>query len=257
MASGIGAEVTVLAGFSGSISFVAAGSGGAIIDCAATSGVAGVAEDFLATDETVKGPGSAAVASTGGLSVVLAAAVATGATTGAGGAFCAAGDGSAVAAGGAAAACGEDAAAALCRAIAPVTESRPCSSTVTREYSRSRSPLRVSTADASRRVSLWLSLAASRICCAWRASSSAATSSRRNDIEDWLASRARMTAPTAPTPHDPIRHSARRSKASSSAKRPDSAPPVFSVSKLSVSWLEFFAIRSLWPSRAPESRHKH
>ena len=41
----------------------------------------------------------------------------------------------------------------FCRVIAPVTESSPCSSTVTREYSRSRSPFRVSMAEASRRVS--------------------------------------------------------------------------------------------------------
>ena len=48
---------------------------------------------------------------------------------------------------------------AVCRAIAPVTESSPCSRTVTRAYSRSRSLFKVSTADASRRASFWLSFA--------------------------------------------------------------------------------------------------
>ena len=47
-----------------------------------------------------------------------------------------------------------------CRAMAPVTEFSPCSRLVTRAYSRSRSPLSVSTAEASRRASFWLSLAA-------------------------------------------------------------------------------------------------
>ena len=56
-----------------------------------------------------------------------------------------------------------------CRAIAPVTESSPCSSAVTREYSRSRSPLSVSIAEASRRASFWLSRATGWICCACRA----------------------------------------------------------------------------------------
>jgi hypothetical protein len=49
--------------------------------------------------------------------------------------------------------------AAFCFAIAPVTESSPCSSALIREYSLSRSPLSVSMADANRRVSFWLSLA--------------------------------------------------------------------------------------------------
>ena len=65
--------------------------------------------------------------------------------------------------------------AAVCRATAPVTESRPCSSTVTREYSRSRSPFRVSMAEASRRASPWLSLATAWICWACRVRSAAAT----------------------------------------------------------------------------------
>src|ERR1700738_801982 len=82
---------------------------------------------------------------------------------GEGAVLCAAEGGSPVVAG-MTAACGE-AAAAFCRAIEPVTESSPCSSTVTREYSRSRSLLSVSTAETSRRVSLWLSLAA---CRGWR-----------------------------------------------------------------------------------------
>ena len=58
---------------------------------------------------------------------------------------------------GLAAASSVGATAEFCRAIAPVTESSPCSRTVTREYSRSRSLLSVSIADASRRVSFWLS----------------------------------------------------------------------------------------------------
>ena len=65
-------------------------------------------------------------------------------------------------------------------AIAPVTESSPCSSAVTREYSRSRSLLRVSMAEASRRASFWLSFASDWICCACRARSAAATWSRRH-----------------------------------------------------------------------------
>jgi hypothetical protein len=80
-------------------------------------------------------------------------------------------------------ACGE-AAPAFCRAIEPVTESRPCSRTVMREYSRSRSPLRVSTADASRLVSFWPSLAIDWICCDCRARSTLAICSRRHPIED-------------------------------------------------------------------------
>ena len=40
------------------------------------------------------------------------------------------------------------------------------------------------------------------------------------------------TAATVPTPHDPSRHSERRSKSSSSAKKPLNKPPVFSASKL-------------------------
>jgi hypothetical protein len=81
------------------------------------------------------------------------------------------------------AACGEPAA-AFCRAIDPVTESRPCSSTVIREYSRSRSPFRVSMAEASRRVSFWLCLAINWNCCACRARSALANCSCRNPIEE-------------------------------------------------------------------------
>jgi hypothetical protein len=80
-------------------------------------------------------------------------------------------------------ACGEPAA-AVCRVIEPVIESSPCSSTVMREYSRSRSPFRVSMAEASRRVSCWLSLAIDWICCDCRARSALAICSRRNPIED-------------------------------------------------------------------------
>ena len=58
-----------------------------------------------------------------------------------------------------------------------------------------------------------------------------------------------MTAPTAPTPHDPSRHSARRSSSSSSAKKPVSTPPVFSVSKPPARWSVFFCHTSIRPSR--------
>ena len=108
-------------------------------------------------------------------------AVATGPTAGAGAADCADGASAGVAwAGGATGG-------VVCRAIAPVTESSPCSSTVTREYSRSRSLFRVSMAEASRRASFWLSLATAWICCACRARSAAATWSRRQPSRDWLA----------------------------------------------------------------------
>jgi hypothetical protein len=80
-------------------------------------------------------------------------------------------------------ACGEPAA-GFCRVIEPVIESSPCSRTVMREYSRSRSPFRVSMAEASRRVSCWLSLAIDWICCDCRARSALAICSCRNPIED-------------------------------------------------------------------------
>ncbi|WP_375143887.1 pentapeptide repeat-containing protein [Bradyrhizobium sp. Ash2021] len=189
----------------------------------------------LATDETIAPPVSATASgfsTVEGLSAGAAAGWvdATGATAGAGTGLGAAVGGSARVEEVAGAAC--EVGAGPCRAIAPVTESRPCSSEVTREYSRSRSPLSVSIAEASRRVSFWLSLATNWICCACRVRSTAAICSRRHPSEDWLASTAMITAPTAPTPHDPIRHSAWRSSSSSSAKKPLSKPPVFSVSKL-------------------------
>src|SRR5665213_52372 len=199
--SGIGTEATAFAGFSGSISFEAAASGGAIIDFAGTNGgggggigaaaaasAAGAAdvtwgsEVLVEREATVAGGGVGATASTtGGLSAVFAAVVATGETTGVGGIAAAGGDG--VAGAGAAtefcAACASLAAEAVlagagggtvttafCLAIVPVTDSKPCSSTLTREYSRSRSLFSVSTADASRLDSFWLSLATDWICCA-------------------------------------------------------------------------------------------
>src|SRR3954451_21601011 len=55
-----------------------------------------------------------------------------------------------------------------------------------------------------------------------------------------------MTAPTEAAPHDPRRHSVRRSKTSSSAKNPD-IKPLFSVSKLAARLSGSFAIRSLRP----------
>src|SRR4051812_24627575 len=55
-----------------------------------------------------------------------------------------------------------------------------------------------------------------------------------------------MTAPTEAAPHDPRRHSVRRSKTSSSAKNPD-IKPLFSLSKLAARLSGSFAIRSLRP----------
>ncbi len=65
-------------------------------------------------------------------------------------------DGSAAALAGIAA---DGAPAAACLALAPFNASSPCSSTVTRANSRSRSPFSVSIAEDSRRDSVWLSLA--------------------------------------------------------------------------------------------------
>ena len=140
--------------------------------------------------------------------------------------------------------------AAFCRAIEPVTESSPCSRTVTREYSRSRSPLSVSIADASLRVSSWPSLAIDWICCSCRARSATATCSCRSPIEDWLAYSATATALTATAPQDASLSSERRSKSSSSAKSPASTPPEFSVSKPPARWMGCFAIGILRPPKA-------
>jgi hypothetical protein len=163
-------------GFSGSISFWAPGSGGASMDLAAIKGVAGVggvaagAVGAGGAGEAIAGLCSIGLASVRGRpifgagsgfgagsdlakTVVAGATVdVTGATAGATG--CVGEDASVE---GLAAASCVGAVAEFCRAIAPVTESSPCSSTVTREYSRSRSLLSVSIADASRRVSFWLS----------------------------------------------------------------------------------------------------
>jgi hypothetical protein len=171
---------------SGSISFPAAASGGAMIDFDAMSGVAGVA---AATFEVScagndGGPGTCSGSAGRGFSAMAASVVATGDGAGAAAGPCA---GWVSVAGEVAAACAE-AAAEFCRAIVPVTESSPCSRTVTREYSRSRSLLRVSIAAASRRVSFWLSLATAWICCDCRTRSAAATWSRRNPSRtDWQA----------------------------------------------------------------------
>jgi hypothetical protein len=170
-----------------SISFPAAGSGGAIIDFAAISEPEGwAAVGFCAGIEATAWLGSEAAAVGACFSATAAVVAATGATTGAGDGLATAGGGStdAVAAGateaggpeeaagaggeddaaegpiavapaGLALACGDgDGGVAFCRAIAPVTESRPCSRTATREYSRSRSPLSVSMAEARRLASL-------------------------------------------------------------------------------------------------------
>jgi len=182
-----------------------------MIDLAGISGVAGVAagafDAICPVDAAIAGTGSGAAATAaGGLSgtatslALAAVALTTGATAGAalwlGGGSALAGDAGAdeaIAAGTTEADAGEEvttgeegavAAAAFCRAIEPVTESRPCSSTVRREYNRSRSPLRVSMADASRRVSCWLSLATDWICCDCRTRSALATCSRRRLIAD-------------------------------------------------------------------------
>src|SRR6266852_1225035 len=222
--SGIGDAVIALIGVSDGINFPAGASGGASIDFEAISGVAGVtAGEFLgefcgacawgawATGETAAGLESfAGAVSAGGFSAGFAGAAATGDTTGAGAGFCDAGCGGSGVAGAVVAACGR-AGAEFCRAIAPVTVSSPCSRTVTRAYNRSRSLLSVSIAEASRRASLWLSLATDWICCDWSARSADVICSRRNPIDDWLASTATMMAPIVATPHDPSRHSARRS----------------------------------------------
>jgi hypothetical protein len=165
--SGIGADVTVFGGVGDSISFPAAGSGGAIIDFAAINEPDGwAAAGFGAGTEATVWFGSEATIEAC-LSATAAVVAATGATTGAGVGLAAAGGGStdavaagaeelggpmegeaagaaeaddaaegptAVAAAGLALACGDgDGGVEFCRAIAPVTESRPCSRTATRE----------------------------------------------------------------------------------------------------------------------------
>ncbi len=132
--------------------------------------------------------------------------------------------------------------------------SRPCSSVDRRVYTRSRSLLSVSIADASRRVSFWLSRATDWICWACRDRSAAAISSCRNRSEDWLASSATMMAPTEAAPQVPSRSIARRSRCSSSARKPLSTPPVFSVAK-SAKWSFFFAIRVFGPPRGLPPNH--
>ena len=223
---------------------------------------AGLLGVVCATGDTAAGVGSVTVATTGGFSVwgvavgvgvAAGAVVATGDSAGAGGCFSAGAATTGAAEAGAAAACGE-AVAAVCRAIAPVTESRPCSRTPTREYSRSRSLFSVSMAEARRRASFWPSLATVWICCDCRTRSAAAIWSRRHPIDDWLASIAMMTAPTEATAHDPSRQSACRSNWSSSARKPDITPPVFSVLKLSARLSAPFAIGNLRP---PEAQPNH
>src|SRR6185437_7850845 len=155
----------VLAG-SGSISFEAAGSGGPIIDLAATSGIAavvagGLDEAGAAGGNAGSGVGAAAaifalacsrrLASAACFPVRTAVVVATGPIKGAGSVAAASGAGAGVAlsttGGGADAAGAAEAGAgvagaadAFCLAIAPVTESSPCSRVDSREYIRSRSP---------------------------------------------------------------------------------------------------------------------
>ena len=66
-----------------------------------------------------------------------------------------------------------------------------------------------------------------------------------------MAKIATITAPTEAKAQDPSRHSVRRSNSSSSAKRPDKTPPVFSASKPPASLPESFAIVTLRPLKAP------
>src|SRR5437763_12600853 len=145
--SGLSVADVALVALSGSINFATAPSGGAMIDLAATSGADGataVIDVFWAADEAATAC-SGAADSIAGLSGVFATTVTTGDKPGAGLGFnAAAGCGSVIAITGTACDAG---AARLCLAIAPVTESRPCSNTVTREYNRSRAPLTVSMAD--------------------------------------------------------------------------------------------------------------
>jgi len=212
--SGMGAEVTVFGGAMGSISFPAAGSGGAIIDFDAISDVRRrygpehlrrLAPLMAPEPRRAPGPWRPPVFFLP--QRVLPAA--TGDTTGAGEDF-----GAVAGASAGAAACG-GVTAGSCRTIAPVTESSPCSRTATREYSRSRSLFNVSIAEARRRP---------RFGSPWRPTESAAAPesaeaicSRRIPIDDWLASSAMMTAPTDAAAHDPSRQSVRRSNSSSSA----------------------------------------
>ena len=197
----------------GSISLLAAGSGGAIIDCAAISGVAG--EGFAGSGLRCRlwpsrplpirpspfrlcrfrfghlrlcrfQPGALRFGGVG-LRGILGGGVnrRRGGLRGGGCGFVG-GGGGAVATGATAGEAaglgglrfrsgGGEAGAEPCRAMAPVTESSPCSRPVTREYSRSRSLLSVSMAAASRRASFWVSLATDWICCACRVRSAAAT----------------------------------------------------------------------------------
>src|SRR5947209_6816875 len=135
--SGLGVGNVAFAALSVSSNFAAAPSGGAMMDLAATSGTDGVSaaviDALCAADETATACSGAGV-SIAGFSGVFATAVTTGDKAGAGLGFnAAAGCGSVIAITGTGAA-GEAGAARLCLAIAPVTESSPCSNTVTREY---------------------------------------------------------------------------------------------------------------------------
>src|SRR6185312_12169522 len=247
---------------SGAVGFPAEASAGAGSDFEAVDGTTGTSASAgllgvpCSADIGAVGFGRGGPASATGFSAGFSVAFTgvTGATEGSAGSGGAAGALVATAAGaggGAGAATGGGAAtAAFCRVIAPVTESSPCSSTVTREYSLSRSPLSVSIADASRRVSFWPSLATDRICCSCRARSAAATSSCDHPIEDWLVYRATATALTATAPQDASLNSVRRSKSSSSAKSPAGAPPELSASKLPARWMGSLAMEILRPPTA-------
>src|SRR5581483_176392 len=253
--AGLMSDSLASAALAASINFGAAGSGGPMIDLliseAAVADDAGFGEVVaMVAGPVFAGPAMLAIAAVPDASdlpvsarlsgaVEDAVVVATGARTGAEAgdcvaAFCCGGCG--VPAGkmeacAAAEACGPadtEGVAVVCLASAPVTESSPCSITVTRENSRSRSLFSVSIAEASRRVSFWLSLAIDWICCAWRARSAAASCSRRTLSDHWLDITATVTAPTAAAPQLPIRQSARRSNSFSSANSPESGLSVLS-----------------------------
>ena len=237
----------------GSISLAAAGSGGAMIDCVAISGVAGDAlrRRCLRRRRLVGGCDSVGLAA--GFDPILRAACRVrapacdrrGPVRGAGCGLSATGpawssdrrDGGAAGLGGcgSAVAAGE-ACAEPCRAIAPVTESRPCSSAGDAGIQPVAVAVEVSIGGGEP-PRLVLGFPGDRLdLLRLPVRSAAAIWSRCKPSDDWLAITAKITAPTAPTPHDPIRHSARRSNSSSSASKPLSTPPESSVSKPSARW---------------------
>ena len=158
---------------------------------------------------------------------------------------------------GAGAACGA-ATTAFCLAIEPVTESRSCSSTATREYSRSRSLLSVSTAEASRRPRSGFRCATVRSCCACRArSSDAARSSARAERrlvgehgDDDRGDRA--DAPRSEPPHRAAVEFVLLGQ-----KPTQQAAGVFGLEAIG-QWVGISGHRTYRPSQGPpKSHHKH